>query len=135
VEDVLMRFVTDLLGRLSGPLTLRLFLQPAMGTLFAIRDGLKDARQDRTPYFWGLFTLPMSERRRLIREGWRAVMKVFIMAIVLDVVYQVIVFRWFYPFETLAVAIILAILPYLTLRGVVDRLARPWMHPHGTTAR
>ena len=37
MEDVLTRFVADLIGRLSGPLTLRLFLQPAVATLLAVR--------------------------------------------------------------------------------------------------
>ncbi len=53
----------------------------------------------------------------------------FSLAFVLDVVYQVIVFRWVYPFESLAVSIILAILPYVLLRGLVNRIARIWVHP------
>jgi len=34
----------------------RLLLQPGVATFFAIRDGLKDARECEPPYFWGLFT-------------------------------------------------------------------------------
>ena len=52
----------------------------------------------------------------------------FSLAFVLDVVYQMIVFRWVYPFESLAVSIILAFLPYLLLRGLVNRIARIWVH-------
>ena len=135
MDEVLNRFVTDLIGRLTGPLTFRLILQPAMAILFAVRDGVRAAREGRLPYFWSLFTVPKDERRRLLQEGWRAVMKVFLLAIVLDLVYQVIVFRWIYPLESLAVAIILAILPYVLLRGVVNRIASVWVHPQKTTLR
>ena len=45
-------------------------------------------------------------------------------AIVIDVVYQFIVFRWFYPGEALVVAFVLAIVPYLLVRGPVNRIAR-----------
>jgi hypothetical protein len=43
---------------------------------------------------------------------------------VLDAVYQYIALRWFYPGEAVLVAIILAIIPYLLVRGPVDRIAR-----------
>ena len=35
MDDVLARMWTDLRARLTGPLTLRLYLQPAMATLYA----------------------------------------------------------------------------------------------------
>ena len=44
MEDTLARIWEHLIGRLSGPLAFRLLLQPAMSTLFAVRDGLRDAR-------------------------------------------------------------------------------------------
>ena len=100
-----------------------------MAAFFAVRDGLKGAREGRPPYFWSLLNSPAAERRRLLQEGRKAVVKVFSLAFVLDVVYQVIVFRWVYPFESLAVSIILAILPYVLLRGLVNRIARIWVHP------
>lgn len=135
MDDVLTRFVTDLFGRVHGPLTFRLILQPAMAILFAVRDGVRSAREGRPPYLWSLFTVPKDERWRLLQEGWKAVMKVFLLAVVLDIVYQVIVFRWVYPFESLTVAVILAFLPYLLLRGVVDRIVSIWVHPQKTTVR
>jgi hypothetical protein len=49
---------------------------------------------------------------------------VFIVAVVLDVVYQIIVQKFVYPGETIIVAIILAIVPYLLVRGPVDRIVR-----------
>jgi len=125
MDDVLARIWNDLFGRLTGPLTLRLYLQPAMAMLFALRDGLKDARAGRPAYLWTVFS-HAEERRRLLAEGWKAIGKVFILAIILDVVYQLIVFRRIYPVEVLDVAVILAVVPYALLRGAITRLARFW---------
>ena len=52
--------------------------------------------------------------------------KIFILAVVLDVLYQLMVFRWVYPLELLSVALALAVVPYAALRGPVNRLARLW---------
>jgi hypothetical protein len=125
MEEMFARIFEDLIGRVSGPMKFRLFLQPTMAAIFAIRAGLKDALEDRPAYFWSIFTEP-TLRRQLIREGWQVVAKVFILAIIIDAIYQFIVLRWFYPGEALIVAAILAILPYLLLRGPVNRIARHW---------
>ena len=128
MESLVTRVVADLIGRVTGPLAFRLFLQPAMAIFFAWRDGLADAREGRPPHFWRMVTGPPEARKRRARETIRAVMKVFIMAVVMDCVYQWILFRWIYPIEAMVVAVILAIVPYLALRGVVNRVARSWMH-------
>ena len=60
----------------------------------------------------------------MIKDGWKSVGKVFILALVLDVAYQILVLRFVYPGEALLVAFMLAIVPYLILRGLVTRLAR-----------
>jgi hypothetical protein len=113
----------DLTGRIGGPMSFRLFLQPTMAMIFAIRDGLKDAREGCPAYFYSLFTQPENRRSRL-REAFKAVSRVFALAVVMDLIYQVIVLRWFYPFEALIVALLLAFLPYILLRGPVNRIAR-----------
>ena len=46
------------------------------------------------------------------------------MAIVVDIVYQWIVFRWVHPIGMLIVAFFLACVPYLMIRGPVNRLVR-----------
>jgi len=110
-------------GRVSGPMKFRLILQPVVATLLAIRSGLRDAKESKPPYFWAMFTDPDS-RTEMIRDGWKSVGRVFILAIALDAVYQFIVFRWFYPVEALLVAVILALIPYLLIRGPVNRMAK-----------
>ncbi len=123
MEDLLSRVVEDLVGRVSGPMKFRLILQPVMAALFAIRSGLKDAKENKPPYFWAMFTSPES-RVDMMRDGWKSVGRVFILGIIMDAIYQFIVFRWFYPGEALLVAAILALIPYLLIRGPVNRIAR-----------
>jgi hypothetical protein len=123
MEDILRRFWHDLIGRSTGPLHFRLILQPAMATLLAIRAGLADARQGRPAFFWAAITNP-AHRRELLRNGWKDVGKVFMLAAVLDLIYQLIVHRGVYLGEVIVVAATLAIGPYILLRGPVNRIAR-----------
>jgi hypothetical protein len=123
VEDLLTRILENLIDRVSGPMKFRLILQPLMAIIFAIRAGLKDAKEGRPPYFWAIFTDPVN-RRDMLRDGWKSVGRIFILAIIIDAIYQFIVFRWFYPGEAILVAAILAFIPYLLIRGPVNRIAR-----------
>jgi hypothetical protein len=118
-----VRFIEHLSDRVSGPLKFRFLLQPTMATIFAVIDGLRDAREGNVPYFWSMLS-DREHRRDIIKDGWKSVGKVFILALVLDAVYQFFVLGFFYPVEALVVAFALAILPYLILRGLVTRIAR-----------
>jgi hypothetical protein len=122
IEEVVTRTFGDLASRVSGPLKFRLVLQPLMATVFAVRAGLRDAKASQPPYFWAILTRP-DHRRALLRGGWKDVGKIFIVAVVIDVIYQVIVERWVYPGEAILVAVILALVPYLVIRGPVTQLA------------
>jgi len=123
MEDLLTRIFENLIDRVSGPMKFRLILQPLMAIIFAVRSGLKDAKGGRPAYFWALFT-DSAHRRDMLRDGWKSVGRVYILAVVIDVIYQLIVFRWVYPVEALLVAAILAFIPYLLIRGPVNRIAR-----------
>ena len=45
MKDLLARVWTNVVGRVGGPMTFRIILQPTMATLLALRAGLKDARE------------------------------------------------------------------------------------------
>jgi hypothetical protein len=123
MADFFGQIVAELAERASGPMKFRLILQPVMATVFAVISGIKDAKAGKPPYFWALFTDP-THRREMLRDGWKSVGKVFLLALALDVAYQLIVGGGVRPLEALIVAIILAILPYLALRGLVTRIAK-----------
>ena len=123
MDDIWMRIVENLSDRVSGPMKFRLLLQPVMAAFFAVRPGLLDARTGKPPYFWSLVTDP-AHRTDMLKDGWKSVGKVFLIALTLDVVYQIMVLKFVYPGEAILVAFVLAILPYLILRGLVTRIAR-----------
>lgn len=122
MDDMLARLWENLGGRIGGPLSFRLLLQPTIAVVLAVKAGLADARAGKPPYLWTMLT-NADDRRELLRSGWKSVAKVFVMALVIDVVYQLIVARWVYPLESLIVAFILAVVPYLLVRGPVNRIA------------
>ncbi len=123
MEALWQRFAENIIGRMDGPLHFRLILQPVMAVLFAMIDGLKDAKADKPAYAWAVVTHP-EHRQELLRDGWKHFGKIFIIAIILDGIYQFVVFRALYPGELLIVALLLAVVPYVLLRGPVNRIAR-----------
>jgi hypothetical protein len=123
VEDTLARLFSDLFGRIEGPFSFRFVLQPLMAAIYATRDGIHDAREGRPPYFWSLLTRRRG-RWRLLHEGEKAVARVIALGVVMDGIYQLIVFRWLYPFELFVTVLLLAFVPYLLLRGPINRIAR-----------
>jgi|SRR5450631_758386 hypothetical protein len=128
MDQMWERVGTQLLARVSGPMKFRLVLQPCMAAFFAIRAGLADAKAGKSPYFWGLLT-DHGQRGEMLKDGWKSVGRVFLLALVLDAVYQIIVIHFVYPGEMIIVAFILAIVPYLILRGLVTRFARKMKQP------
>ena len=127
MEEMLARVWDNLLARVGGPMTFRIILQPAMALLLALKAGLKDAREGRPPFLWTVVTDPL-QRAELLRQAWKAIARVFVLAIVMDLIYQWIVQRWIYPLETIIVAILLAVVPYIVLRGPINRIARRWFN-------
>jgi len=111
-----------LISRTTGPLKFRFVLQPAMAIILAVRSGLKDSREGKPPFFWEFCEDP-TMRRQLVADCWKSVGKIFILAFVLDCVYQFIELRWIHVVDALIVAFVLAIIPYVIVRGPVNRLA------------
>jgi hypothetical protein len=126
VEELLTRIWDMLIGREHGPLAFRIIVQPMVAAVLAIRAGLRDARAGRPAYGWTVTSDPV-HRSELIRQGWKDVGKLFIAAVIIDLIYEIIVFRWIYPGQALIVATTLAVPPYFLIRGLANRLARGWI--------
>ena len=123
--DGLRRIWQNLLDRPTGPMTFRFFLQPIMASIAAWRDGVKDARAGRSPYFWTMLTHPAKLGGRL-HEGLVATSRIILLGLVMDVIYQLMVFGNLHPGEAGIIAILLAFVPYLLLRGPATRVAAWW---------
>jgi hypothetical protein len=117
------RIWSNLLARPSGPMAFRFILQPSMAAVVAIRDGLYDVRGDRSPFLWTILSNPEKRGGRL-REGLNATARIILLGLAMDAVYQIIVFKAFYPYEALIIALLLAFIPYLLIRGVTSRISR-----------
>ena len=127
MEEMLERLWFDLIARVHGPLKFRLVLQPLMAMLLAIRAGVQDAHNGRPPYLWTILT-DARQRRQLLLDGWKADMRVLLLALAMDGIYQLFMLHWVYPLEMVIVAISLAVLPYLVMRGPANRFARYASH-------
>ena len=115
--EVIQRLWHDLSQR-DAPMRFRFILQPVMAAIVAIRDGLKDVRAGRKPYFWMAFGVTR------LREGLNATARIILLGIVMDAMYQIIVLGRFYPGEAVIIALVLAFVPYLLIRGPAARMAR-----------
>ena len=121
-------YLSDYIARLDGPLHFRFIMQPLMAILLAVRDGTRDAGEGRSAYLWTLLSDP-AQRRYLLADGWKGISRIFILAYLLDVIYTVIEWHRLKPLESLLTAVILAVIPYVLLRGPINRLVR-LVHAH-----
>jgi hypothetical protein len=125
--DERARLWQNLFERKDGPMTFRYFLQPTMGAIAAWRAAREDARTGRSPFLWGAITDP-AERRARFDEAMIATSRIILLGLAMDVVYQAIVFRTFFPGEAVIFALALAFVPYVLLRGLFARGIRWWWH-------
>ena len=123
--EVRTRLWQNLFERPGGPMVFRFFLQPTMAAIAAWRDGLSDARAGHTPFFEGALRDPAQRTVRL-NEALVATARIILLGLVIDGIYQSIEFDSFHPVEAVIIALVLAFLPYLLLRGLFARAARRW---------
>lgn len=128
-----VRFYSDLIGRAEGPMTFRFVLQPTMALLMAVRDGFKDAKAGRAPYFWTIVNEP-EHRAASLREGRKATARILVLGLVMEVIYQYRVFGTFHVLEAVNFIFLLCFLPYLIMRGPINRLARWWLERRHSNA-
>jgi len=123
VPDIWNNWIEQLFGRADGPLFFRLYVMPVVACIVGIRLGVKDAKKNEATLLSKLLA-DSTERRLILRPGWKEVRRIIIVALVLDTIYQLMIFHAFYIFQAIIVAILCAFLPYMIGRGVSQRLAR-----------
>ena len=122
--EVRARLWQNLFDRPGGPMVFRFFLQPTMAAIAAWRDGVNDARTGRTPYFEAM--LDPAKRLGRMNEALVSTARIILLGLVMDGIYQAIEFKSFHPAEAVIIALALAFVPYLLLRGLIARAARRW---------
>jgi hypothetical protein len=63
------------------------------------------------------------ERMGRLREGLIATFRTILLGMTMDVIYQ---FKTFYPAQALLIALLLAFIPYLLIRGPATLIVRWW---------
>ena len=126
-EQVRQRMLQNLLERPAGMMSFRFILQPIMAAIAAIIDGIRDARTGKPPYFWMLIFSSEGRLNRL-REGILSTARIILLGMCMDGIYQYYEFKAFFPVEAVVIALSLAFLPYLLLRGLFARAASWWLN-------
>lgn len=117
------QFFEELPQRLTGPGRFRFVLQPLIAIVLGWRSGLGDARAGQPAYLVGLLVGGV-DRRELLRSGLAAVRDLVAIAIVLDAVSQLLIYRQVHPGAALIVGPVLISIPYAVARALANRVAR-----------
>ena len=115
------RFFEDLWARFSGPGRLRFVLQPTVAVLMGMRDGKRDSRTSRPPFLSGL-ALRRTHRRELWRSAIASVRDLVAVAIILDIISQMLIFREIHPGAALLLGPVLIAVPYSISRAFTNRI-------------
>lgn len=117
------QFLEELPRRFSGPGRFRFLLQPVLAILLGLRGGMADFRAGHPPYVFGLL-FAAGRRTALLRSGASAISTLLAMGIIMDVVFQLVLYRAAHPGAALVVGPILISVPYALSRALTTRLAR-----------
>jgi hypothetical protein len=115
------QFLEEIPRRFTGPGRFRFILQPMVAIVLGIRGGLADAKAGNPPYLFGL--LFGGRRRELLRSGMTAIRNLVAMAIIMDILFQLILFHSVHPGAAVVVGPILICFPYALSRALTRRLA------------
>jgi hypothetical protein len=124
--DTIERLWLNLVQRPDKPMAFRFILQPGMATALAIRDGVRDARAHRLPFFLTVVSRPR-ERVGRLREALNATARVIFLGLLVDVIYQFVVLKTFYPGEAVIIALLVGFVPYVLVPGLATRIGSRWV--------
>jgi hypothetical protein len=117
------QFLEELPRRFTGSGRLRFILQPTVAIVLGIRGGLADAKAGNVPYLFGLI-LGAGRRRELLRSGVAAIRNLVALGIMMDIVFQLVLYRSVHPGAALVVGSILICLPYAVSRALTTRVTQ-----------
>jgi hypothetical protein len=117
----------SMLMRTKDFLQLRLLFGPLQSILLATLIAKRDAKKQYPPYIWR-FLATSKQRRAISRNAWINAGKIFVLAVSIDIIYQlteIIMFdakMTFNALEAALVGLLLTIIPYILMRGPVQRV-------------
>jgi hypothetical protein len=117
------QFLDELSQRFTGAGRLRFILQPLMAILLGWRGGLKDAREGRPPYLYGL-VMDRVNRKELLHSGLAAIRNLVAMGIIMDAAAQLLIYGEVHPGAALVIGPVLICAPYAITRALTNRWKR-----------
>lgn len=121
--EIIARGWDNFTARRTGVFSLRFLIQPALASILAIRAGIQDAHASRPAYLWAVLTRS-DHRAALLKAALKDLRTPLLIAAALDAIYQTLANKAIYLFEMLFTVIMLALVPYVLVRGPVNRLVR-----------
>lgn len=123
-EQVTTLILPDWLeAMLGGPGRMRFILQPLIAILLGIRDGRRDAHAGRPPYVFAVLAV-RELRREELASGLETLAKPLVVAILVDMVVQYLIFRSVHLWSALVVGAAIVALPYVVTRALTNRIVR-----------
>ncbi len=101
-------------------MSLRFILQPLIGLLLGVRDGLKDARAGEPPFIYDLI-VNREDRRAKLSSLLQSLSKTIVIAIVLDLIAQYLIFGHVRISGAIVVAVIILVVPYSVARAITNQ--------------
>ena len=110
------QFLEELPQRFTGPGRLRFILQPTVAIALGIRGGLADAKAGNPPYLFRLF-FGVGRREELLRSGVAVIRNLVALGIIMDIVFQLVLYHSVHPGAALLVGPIFICFPYVLSRA------------------
>lgn len=117
------QFLEEIPRRFTGPGRFRFILQPAVAIVLGVRGGMVDARAGNPPYLFGLL-FAKGRRRELLRSGAAAIRNLLAAGIIMDLAFQLVLYRSVHPGAALLVGPIFICGPYVLSRAISNRMTR-----------
>lgn len=117
------QFLEEMPRRFTGPGRFRFILQPAVAIVLGVRGGMADARAGNPPYLFGLL-FAKGRRRELLRSGAAAIRNLLAAGIIMDLAFQLVLYRSVHPGAALLVGPIFICGPYALSRAISNRMTR-----------
>ena len=116
-------FIEELPQRFTGPGRFRFLLQPMVAIVLGILGGLRDAKAGHPPYLFGLVFSP-GHRKDFLRSGVAAIRNLIAFGIIMDIVFQLILYRSVHPGPAVVVGPLFICVPYAVSRALTTRVMR-----------
>lgn len=110
-----------LIARVAGPMSLRFVFQPLIGLLLGVRDGMRDAKAGEPPFILDLIN-NNENRKEKLSSLLTSLSKTVLIAVVLDIIAQYLIFSQVRITSAVMIAIIILVVPYSIARAVTNRI-------------